>query len=91
VSCTNTPQYKHYDFYDSQGKGYDSYDDYCNVTINELKPPIILIGKHESTMFDGLWGITVIDSEKRIVSFGDLSSLANNIGSSHNINDTIVR
>jgi hypothetical protein len=56
--------------------------------MNELKPPIILIGKDEAM---GYWGVTLVDSEKRVVVFGNRSSLANHIGSEHRINDTIVK
>ncbi len=64
----------------------DPYDKYVDSVINALKPPVILIAKEKSF---GMYGIVVIDSNKRIVTFGDLSSMANKIGASRNIGDTI--
>jgi len=67
-------------------KGYESYDDYVIHDINTLKSPVILIGKSCSM---SMWGITVKDGKDSIRHYGNASSLANNIGESRNIGDTI--
>lgn len=55
---------------------------------NSLKPPIILLAK-DKTM--GCWGVVLIDSTKKIVTIGDLTSLGNRLGASYNVGDTIVK
>lgn len=53
---------------------------------NKLKSPVVLIGKDKTL---GMWGITVKDSTGYVLSIGDLCSIANNIGASRNIGDTL--
>lgn len=65
--------------------------DYTEQTIrefNNLKPPIILIAKSKSM---GLYGVTVKDATNKIYWIGNFSSLANHIGDSHEIGDTLIK
>lgn len=58
----------------------------ADSTFNSLPSPVILIGKAKSM---GYIGITVKDGSGKITSFGNLIMLADNIGSTHNIGDTL--
>lgn len=53
---------------------------------NQLKAPIVLIGKSE---VHGWYNITVIDANRAVLTISQLS-LSNNIGRSHNVGDTII-
>lgn len=55
---------------------------------NSLKPPIILLAK-DKTM--GCWGVVLIDSTKKVITIGDLTTLGNRLGASYKVGDTIVR
>ena len=71
-----------------KGKVYTDYTEYTIEVMNSLKPPITLIGKYKSL---GCCGVTLMDSTKKIVLFENGSSLANSIGETHKIGDTIVK
>jgi len=64
-----------------------NYTTYTVAVMNELNPPIVLIGKSSSL---GSYGITLKDGNDSIVTFGNMSTLANNIGDGYNVGDTIV-
>ena len=63
--------------------------DYTTVTdsiFNTLHSPVVLIGKDKSF---GLWGVTLKDGSGKITTFGNFSSLANNLGASRKVGDTL--
>lgn len=75
----------------SCGEESNTYADYTEKSesqINALTPPVILIAKSKSF---GLYGITVIDSNGKLLTVGNVSSLANNIGESRSIGDTLIK
>lgn len=78
VSCTES----------SQVKQDIDIDQMAINRFNGLTPPIILLAK-DKTM--GYWGVVLIDSTKKIVTIGDLTSLGNRLGNSYEIGDTIVK
>lgn len=80
LSCNESTQLK-------QEKEVD-IDQIAVNKFNSLKPPIILLAK-DKTM--GCWGVVLIDSTKKIVTIGDLTSLGNRLGASYKVGDTIVR
>ncbi len=55
-------------------------------TFNTLTPPIVLIAKDKTP---GTWGVTLRDSRDSMVYFGDFSGLANQIGASYEVGDTL--
>jgi len=55
--------------------------------LNNLTPPVILIGKSESM---GCIGITVRDKTGKIFTIGNLNPTANNIGSVSKVGDIII-
>lgn len=63
-----------------------TYDDKINKQFNELKSPVILLAKRETAYG---WQITVIDSTKNIQTFEYVSILANTIGVSKSVGDTL--
>ena len=67
-------------------KGFENYDAYVEHDINSLKSPVILIGRQCSM---SMWSITVKDGMDSIRHYGNMSSLANDIGESRQIGDTI--
>jgi len=67
-------------------KGYDNYTLYTEHVLNTLKQPVILIAKDKSM---GCYGIVVKDANDSVVIFGNMSSLADRIGASMSIGDTI--
>ena len=67
-------------------KDFETYDEFVQYDINRLKKPVILIGKHESM---GLYGIVIKDANDSIRTYGNVSSLANCIGESRQVGDTI--
>jgi len=69
-------------------KVYSNYTEYTTDVMNSLKPPIILIGKTKDL---GSYSVVLKDSTKKIVFFGNMSTLADAIGESHKIGDTIVK
>lgn len=73
-------------FFCSCGEPQKSYSEISQDQINALKSPVILIGKDKSF---GCWGITVKDSTGYILHIGNMSSLANDIGATRAVGDTI--
>jgi len=65
---------------------FTSYDDFVVYDINRLKKPVILIGKSKTM---GLYGIVLIDGNDSIRRYDNMSSLANAIGESRQVGDTI--
>ena len=57
-----------------------------DIDFNNLKSPVILIGK-EKTLIG--YNITVKDSTDKVVTFGDLQMISNTIGESRIIGDTL--
>lgn len=63
--------------------------DYTTETVkqlNAMKSPVILIGKDMSF---GCYSVTVRDGNGNIQCFGNISTLANCIGESNQVGDTI--
>jgi len=63
--------------------------DYTQKTteqFNELKPPVVLFSKTKSM---GLYGVSVVDGNGKLHTFGNMSSLANGIGEIYAIGDTL--
>ena len=77
------------------GKVFDNYDMYVDYSLNQLKSPVVLksirlsIDKRSGSEPDTLYSIIVKDSEKKIKYYNYNSDLANIIGESYNIGDTI--
>ena len=69
-----------------QKLGYEDYTDYTQQDFSKLKSPVILIGKSESM---GNYNITVKDSIGTIRAYGNRSFMANSIGESRTIGDTL--
>lgn len=70
---------------------YTVKEDYTEESVREfnyLKRPVVLIGKKKS--FD-LYNITVLDGDGKVYSIGNMSTLANTIGESRNVGDTLAR
>lgn len=86
LTCCKQPSDANY--ISAEGKTYSSYTDYTEEQVNALKKPIVLVGKSQ---FFGLWGVTLQDSTGKIITLGDLSSLANHIGNSRSVGDTIIK
>ena len=63
-----------------------SYSEVTQDQVNALKSPVTLIGKSKS--FAG-YSVTLKDSTGYILFLGDMSSLANDIGSGRAVGDTI--
>lgn len=63
-----------------------AYTEQTQDQFNALKSPVVLIGKHKSF---GDWGITVKDGRDSVLTIGNMSTLANDIGNYHNVGDTI--
>lgn len=57
-------------------------------SFNTLKSPVVLIGKSK-TAYDKYYGVSVKDSTGKVLSINWQSDLANDIGASRNIGDTI--
>lgn len=68
------------------GIEYTNSADYYDAKLSSLKSPVVLIGKDK---FYDCWGITVQDATGEILTIGNMISLANNIGASRMIGDTI--
>ena len=54
---------------------------------NQLKRPVVLVGKSKQS--NNTWAIVVRDGNGNVKSFSDLSILANCIGNSHEVGDTL--
>jgi len=63
-----------------------TYTDQTVIIFNNMEPPVILLSK--TTTF-GLYGVQLMDGNGNIVALGDMSSLANGLGESYNVGDTI--
>lgn len=64
--------------------------DYTGKTVkqfNEMKPPIILLCKTES--MKDKYGVSLIDGDGKVYTFGNVSLLANGIGNDYCVGDTI--
>lgn len=68
------------------GKMSSSISDRADIEFSELKSPVILIGKAEDPFG---WKITVKDSTGKVLSFGNMQIIANSIGPSRHIGDTL--
>jgi len=66
----------------------ETYNEFVQKDINKLKLPIVLIGKGKSM---GLYYIVIKDSTGSIRAYGNLSSIANAIGESRSVGDTIIK
>jgi len=66
----------------------ESYTDESVREFNSLKRPVVLIGKKKG--FD-LYNITVLDGDGKVYTIGNMSTLANTIGESRNIGDTLAK
>lgn len=55
--------------------------------LKSMTPPIVLMSKEE-TMAG--WSIVLIDSNKNVQAFGDLTIVGSSIGASHQVGDTII-
>jgi len=66
--------------------GYEDYTDFTEKDFSKLKSPVILIGKSESM---GQYNIVVKDSCGTIRAYGNQSFMANGIGESRAIGDTL--
>ncbi len=55
-------------------------------TFNSMKPPIVLVGK-DLTL--NTWGVTLRDSTGRAEQFSNHTPLANEIGASYKVGDTL--
>lgn len=76
------------------GKVFDNYDMYADYSLNKLKPPVVIKTIHLSidksgSVPDTSYSIVVKDSEKTIKYYKYDSNLANIIGKTHNVGDTI--
>ena len=70
---------------------YTVKEDYTEESVrefNSLPRPVVLIGKKKS--FD-LYNITVLDGDGKVYSIGNMSTLANTIGESRNVGDTLAK
>ena len=66
-----------------------SYTDQTVETLNNLKSPVVLVAKSKSDLVTAMYSVTLKDANDSIVYFGNLSGLANSIGASKQIGDTI--
>lgn len=64
----------------------ENYNDKCDKILSSMKSPVIIIGINET--WAG-FSVSLKDSSGQIVSFGNMSMLANTLGKSHQIGDTI--
>lgn len=67
-------------------KGFASYNEYVMDDLSKLKSPVILVAIGKSMVG---CNITVKDSCGTIRGYGNTSFIANNIGNSLNVGDTI--
>jgi hypothetical protein len=63
-------------------------NDNALAEFNSLTPPVRLLAK-DITM--KCWGVTLIDSKNKAITLGNMTALANQLGASYNIGDTIVK
>jgi hypothetical protein len=63
-----------------------NYDAEVEAKFNQLKSPVVLVGKDKTL---GEWGITVKDSTGFVYTISCSSDLANNIGASRKVGDTL--
>lgn len=68
------------------GVEYMTSTTYHDAKFTSLKSPVLLIGKAQ--VLDS-WTITVQDANGEIITFGFNITLANNIGASRSVGDTI--
>ena len=55
---------------------------------NALTPPVRLLAKDMSFK---CWGVTLIDGRNKVITLGNMTTLANQLGASYKIGDTIVK
>ncbi len=65
---------------------YTDTNDKADHELSAMRSPVILIGKKCDSFG---WNIVLRDSTGRVESFGNLQIIANTIGESRNIGDTI--
>lgn len=75
TSCVGTP--------DTKG-----YTETTVEIFNELTPPVVLFSKAKSM---GRYSVTLQDGNGKIHYFGNVSTLANTIGESYEVKDTIKK
>ena len=64
----------------------NNYNETVVADFNQLKCPIVLLGKNESV---GSYNISVIDGTGHVSSYGNASYFANGIGVNYNVGDTL--
>jgi hypothetical protein len=56
---------------------------------NEMKPPVILLCKTKNDYVINKYGVSLIDGDGKVYTFGNMSLLANGIGNDYCVGDTI--
>ena len=74
---------------DSNGNGFDNYENFVRSEVNLMNPPVVLIGIEKNEKFG--CSITIQDSTGKVFSIGNKSVFATTIGGSRNIGDTIMK
>lgn len=65
-----------------------SYTEKTVNQFNDLEPPVILHSKSKDL---GYYGVVVMDGNNKVHVFGNMSSLADRIGESYMVGDTIKK
>lgn len=82
TACTNgtpTPQ---------KEEQYTDIDTDALAQFNSLIPPVRLLAKDKSFK---CWGVTLIDGRNKVITLGNMTTLANQLGESYKIGDTIIK
>ncbi len=71
-----------------QKEQYTDIDTDALNRFNALTPPVRLLAKEMSFK---CWGVTLIDGNNKSIVLGNMTSLANQLGASYKVGDTIVK
>lgn len=64
----------------------ETYSEKCDKALTAMPSPVVILGIHDT--WAG-YSVTLMDGSGHVETFGDMSTIANTIGQSRHIGDTI--